>query len=48
MKIEQVSRVAAYWITTGLTCWTLFYFYWYGTEKGREWMREDLAEKVSR
>ena len=48
MKIEQISRVAAYWITTSLCCWTLLYFYIYGTKKGREWTREDLSEKVTR
>ncbi|KAL7558547.1 hypothetical protein ACA910_015749 [Epithemia clementina (nom. ined.)] len=46
VKVEEAFRVASYWVTVGMTIWTLSYFYVYGTEKGREWYRDDLPSKV--
>ena len=47
MKVEEVFRVGSYWLTVITSLWTLGYFYAYGTERGGEWLREDLAAAVS-
>ena len=45
-NVNQIFRVGIYWGTILATLWTLAYFYAFGTEKGREWYREDMAERV--
>jgi hypothetical protein len=45
-KVSTACRLSVYWGTVLATLWGLAYFYAYGTEKGREWYRSDVSDKV--
>jgi hypothetical protein len=47
VKHQLVLRLAAYWGTILATMWGLAFMFAYGTEKGREWYREELSDPVS-
>ena len=46
INVNVTLRLAAYWSTVLAGLWSLTFFFAYGTEKGRDWYRNELADTV--
>jgi hypothetical protein len=46
INVTATLRLAAYWATFLAGLWTLIFFFVYGTAKGRDWYRSELADAV--